>query len=245
MYEFVTKNLYFSVCVVALVAAFATYIYFYNQDVLGAGPVTEDLTGEGSGSSSEITSIVVDISGAVESPGIYSLDPGSRLAELLLLAGGVTDEVSEKWLSRSMNMSAILYDQQKIYVPFVWEVASSPPEYVLEELVLESRAPASDRGESVEEPAGVTSDPSSPASPIEEPATDGGVPVAPETSESVADHINLNEASQDELKELTGVGDVWSERIIENRPYTGFDDFQEKTGATDNFVDKIRDSVRF
>ncbi len=241
MQDFITKNLYFSLCSVALLAGVLTYVYFFNREVLGIVP-SEEIGAITSGrAESEIlpqkTEIVVDVSGAVDSPGVYTLNSGSRLADLIVLAGGATDEVSEKWISRNLNLAAVLYDQQKVYVPFVWEVAPSAPEYEIKELVLESPKP------SEKDLAHLAALAGSPV--ITAPATPSTAPQEGTSTSAGSDLINLNQATQDLLKELPGVGDVWSERIIEHRPYTDFDDFREKTGATENFVNKISDLVTF
>lgn len=57
--------------------------------------------------------LVVDVSGAVTQPGVYSLPAGSRVADAILAAGGVTDAAS----TGSLNMAALLEDGQQVRVP--------------------------------------------------------------------------------------------------------------------------------
>lgn len=56
--------------------------------------------------------IYVDVGGAVVKPGVYSLSEGSRVFEVLELAGGFTKDAYTK----AINQAEILLDGEKIYV---------------------------------------------------------------------------------------------------------------------------------
>lgn len=62
--------------------------------------------------------ILVHICGAVCNPGVYELDAGSRLHQLVEKAGGMSGEAQSDYL----NLAAILSDGQKIQVPTKEEV---------------------------------------------------------------------------------------------------------------------------
>ncbi|WP_207940338.1 competence protein ComEA [Enterococcus sp. DIV2402] len=64
-------------------------------------------------SSSSSAKMVIDIKGEVKKPGVYELEPGARVEEIVLLAGGFTDKAEE----RQLNLAEKLTDQQMIYVP--------------------------------------------------------------------------------------------------------------------------------
>jgi competence protein ComEA len=57
--------------------------------------------------------VVVDVSGAVAIPGVYSLPPGSRVRDALAAAGGLLPEAD----SQAINQAALLQDGQKLHVP--------------------------------------------------------------------------------------------------------------------------------
>lgn len=57
--------------------------------------------------------IYVDIAGAVINPGVYVLDEGSRVNDLLILAGGVSKEANLE----NVNLAYILTDGVKITIP--------------------------------------------------------------------------------------------------------------------------------
>ena len=76
--------------------------------------------------SSKPDKIYVDLKGAVKHPGVYALDQGSRVFDLLEMAGGLTEEAAE----RALNQAQLLVDQQSLYVPTMaeWEAESQGPQ---------------------------------------------------------------------------------------------------------------------
>lgn len=65
--------------------------------------------------------IVVEIAGQVETPGVYKLQNGSRIEDLLILSGGISANADRTWLEKSLNRASKLVDGQKIYIPSVDE----------------------------------------------------------------------------------------------------------------------------
>lgn len=71
------------------------------------------------------SSIYVDVGGAVSNPGIYPLEEGERMAAAIDAAGGLASDADTDYLNTTLNLSAKLKDEQKIYIPFVGEKISS------------------------------------------------------------------------------------------------------------------------
>ncbi len=74
----------------------------------------EDADGEG-----ETAELLVDVGGAVASPGLVSLAPGARVNDAVAAAGGLTAEAD----TASLNLAAKVEDGQKVYVPRQGEAA--------------------------------------------------------------------------------------------------------------------------
>lgn len=108
---------YLPVCVVIIVAISIIYIFVPKKATVSDWeelPMeqSETFTMETTSSSSS-AKIVVDIKGEVKKPGVYELESGARVEEIVLLAGGFTDTAEE----RQLNLAEKLTDQQMIYVP--------------------------------------------------------------------------------------------------------------------------------
>ena len=55
--------------------------------------------------------------------------------------------------------------------------------------------------------------------------------------------LDLNTASEDELKALPGIGEAYSKKIIENRPYARRDELVKKKVIPQATYDKIKDQI--
>lgn len=68
------------------------------------------------------TKIYVDLAGAVEKPDLYELTSGARLKDVLKLAGGLSADADRNFFAKYFNLSRLLSDQEKIYIPSTSEV---------------------------------------------------------------------------------------------------------------------------
>jgi len=57
--------------------------------------------------------IIVDVKGAVQAPGVYTMNTNSRVIDAIEKAGGLVAEAEEK----AVNLAQIVEDQMVIYVP--------------------------------------------------------------------------------------------------------------------------------
>lgn len=144
--------------------------------------------------------IKVDIQGAVKQPGLYQLQTGQRLADLVAMAGGFSDGVDRAYAIKTLNLAKELKNQDKVYIPF------------FEEIVTESRG-------------------------------DAGGAAAGTTTESASNLISINQATASQLQGLTGIGEVKSQAIIDNRPYTSLDELVSKKVLSENLLNSLREQL--
>lgn len=55
--------------------------------------------------------------------------------------------------------------------------------------------------------------------------------------------LDLNSASEDELKSLPGIGDATAKKIVDNRPYARKDELVKKKIVSQSTYDKIKNQV--
>jgi competence protein ComEA len=70
--------------------------------------------------------IMVYIDGEVLNPGLYTLNEGTRLNDLVILAGGLTSEANEK----AINLSIKLKDEMKVTIPNINKQTESGEELI-------------------------------------------------------------------------------------------------------------------
>lgn len=138
--------------------------------------------------------ILVDVSGAVNQPGVYSLPYGSRVMDAIEASGGLSNVAVVK----SLNMAALLEDGQKLWVP----------------------------------EATVTPEP--------------GMAI-PERSSEIGILVNINLASQSQLEELPGIGEVIARRIIAyretNGPFFKIEDIMKVEGVGEAKFEALKDLI--
>jgi competence protein ComEA len=71
----------------------------------------------------KIKSIAIDIEGAVEKPGVYTLPDTSRIQDVLIAAGGLSANADRIKVSQGMNLAAKITDGGKVYIPFQGDTA--------------------------------------------------------------------------------------------------------------------------
>jgi competence protein ComEA len=67
-------------------------------------------------------SITVDIAGAINNPGVYCFKDGSRIVDVIKRAEGFQKDVAYKYVSMKINLSELITNHQKIYIPFEEDV---------------------------------------------------------------------------------------------------------------------------
>jgi len=117
--EIVILTIAFLIAVVSLVIYLNTYQQ-KNEEIqdfpLRPSGFEEQAGGQGK--------IFVDVSGAINKPDLYEASNGTRLKEIIKKAGGLSDDADKDFFARNFNLARIISDQEKIYIPSVWEVSN-------------------------------------------------------------------------------------------------------------------------
>jgi competence protein ComEA len=98
-------------------------IFIFKSDLNFGGTKVEVLSE--SVESNSPKDITVEISGEVMSPGVYKLPDGSRINDLLVIAGGFTKSADRVWTDKYLNRAAKITDGQKVYIPSVNKQSTS------------------------------------------------------------------------------------------------------------------------
>ncbi|MCL5069650.1 MAG: ComEA family DNA-binding protein [Actinobacteria bacterium] len=77
------------------------------------------------GENTGITVIKVYVCGHIKTPGVYDIGNGSRLIDLINLAGGATEDACLE----AINLAQILTDSQKFYIPSLDEIKNGMTDF--------------------------------------------------------------------------------------------------------------------
>ncbi len=135
--------------------------------------------------------VVVDVAGAVVSPGVHHLDAGARVVDAVDAAGGLAPDAD----AARVNLAAVLVDGQQVYVARVGEV---PP------------AATDAGGTAPAGPAPLVDLNTASATDLE--ALPG---IGPTTAEAIVDHRERNGPFRavDDLLDVRGIGDAKLEQL--------------------------------
>lgn len=104
---------------VGVILLLITIIFQIKSNNQTGDVVFETATGSGK------LKIAFDIEGSVEKPGLYQLDEGARVEDILILSGGLSANADRGWTEKSLNRAAKLIDGGKLYIPATGESTTS------------------------------------------------------------------------------------------------------------------------
>ena len=164
--------------------------------------------------------IKVDIKGQIVSPGIYELENGSRVIDVINKAGGLTEYAD----TTVINLSKKIKDEMVIIVYSKEEVADFKTTKEIEKQVYDNCIRKDE--DSLKNDACID---------------DSNI------ERSGSSLVNINTASIDELKNLPGIGESKAKNIIDYRNSNGsfqsIEDLKKVDGIGDGLYDQIKEII--
>lgn len=176
-----------------------------------------------------VSRISVAASGAVKHPGVYELEEGSRVEDLLKSAGGCLDTAD----LTDINRAARLLDGTTLTIPVQGTTVAEGTT-----LVLRAAPSAAELNPACYTLSGWSQRPS-PLTPAEAPAA--SAPAAP--TEKPSGLVNINTADASALEGLPGIGPKLAQEIIRYRaasPFSSVDDLENVPGIGPKKLESIR-----
>ncbi|TRZ48519.1 ComEA family DNA-binding protein [bacterium] len=102
---------------VVFIGALVSLVSIFRGILMDRKVEVEYLSGGSVVAGESVAKIFVDIEGAVISPGVYDLIDGSRVKDVLVMAGGLSESADRDFCEKNLNMAAPIKDGQKIYIP--------------------------------------------------------------------------------------------------------------------------------
>lgn len=164
---------------VAVVIGLVIHTQRQNAAVLQADDIATTET------SAESEKIVVQVDGAVNKPGVYTLTGDIRGIDAVNAAGGLREDAD----TSALNLAAKVADGSKLTVPVQGEASTT-------------------------------------------------------ASSAASDQININTASKEELMQLSGIGEVLAQNIIDYRTENGAFTSTEQIKNVNRIGDKIYEQIK-
>lgn len=163
----------------------------------------------------------VDIKGAVKKPGVYEIEKGSIVNDVIKMAGGLKSNASTKFINLSYEIKN--HDVINIYTN-----SEAKKEEIKEECVCPQVEISSCDNSSI-----ISSSGDAKLDDVQK-------------EEIISNKVNLNTASKEELLTLNGIGESKALAIIEYRKTNKFnavEDLMNVSGIGESLYNKVKDSI--
>lgn len=190
------------------------------------------------GSSQKQAVKYVEIKGAVEKPGVYSITEDTIINDVVNMAGGFKKGA----YTNNINLSMKLEDQTVIYIYTSSEYSKFQKKEETESVVIQKcECPTYD----------ITDCTNVGSSVVEKEESNSSL--GETNQENIEDthnnssKVNINTANVEQLISLNGIGDVKAKAIIEYRETNGnfssIEDIKKVSGISESLYEKIKDSI--
>lgn len=121
--EFVKKNkslLLLGLVPVIFLIVGLSQIFKGKQEVPLQFSKSSDTSSQGTkveAATSSKNSVMIDVSGAVIHPGVYTLSDNARVKDAIIASGGFSDEANKDVIEKAINLAQKVSDGMKVYIP--------------------------------------------------------------------------------------------------------------------------------
>ena len=173
----------------------------------------------------EIEEVKVDIKGEINSPGIYTVKENSRVIDVIMKAGGLTENAN----TSVINLSKKVIDEMVIIIYSNLEIQNFIETKEMEKY-LQNKCIQADENSLKNDAC------------IEEDNSNSNT-----NTNTNSLKVNINTASKEELMKLTGIGEAKAKDIIsyreKNGPFNSIDDLKKVSGIGDSTLESIRNDI--
>lgn len=167
--------------------------------------------------------LYVDVKGRVNQPGLYALQPGSRVADAIAKAGGISPDGD----AERINLAEPLVDGSALIVPAKGDASSTAQSGIVSAVIPSAGVSGSAPSAAKAAPAQTSKDPA---------------------AEKAAKGVNINTAGLKELMTLPGVGESRANAIIQYRSEKGSfrspEELKRISGIGDKIYERMKEHVR-
>lgn len=219
------KYIFIFVCVTIVFVG--TYVYYENNRVSTSSAKKLMVTKNKDDENTSKT-VFVDIKGAVNAPGVYELEEGKRIIDVINLAGGLSDNAN----TINLNLSKKLTDEMYVVVYTKNEIAEYKKNNGnTNEIICASNecvCPDTNNDACISQGGSKNSTSNN--------ANDG-----------IDGKVSINTAGLDELMKLSGIGESKANAIIsyrqENGSFKTIEEIKNVSGIGDAVFEKIKDDI--
>lgn len=219
------KYIFIFVCVTIVFVG--TYVYYENNSVSTSSAKKLTVTKNKDDENTSKT-VFVDIKGAVNAPGVYELEEGKRIIDVINLAGGLSDNAN----TINLNLSKKLTDEMYVVVYTKNEIAEYKKNNGnTNEIICASNecvCPDTNNDACISQGGSKNS-------------------TSNNASDRIDGKVSINTAGLDELMKLSGIGESKANAIIsyrqENGSFKTIEEIKNVSGIGDAVFEKIKDDI--
>lgn len=219
------KYIFIFVCVTIVFVG--TYVYYENNRV-STSSAKKLMVTKNKDDENISKTVFVDIKGAVNAPGVYELEEGKRIIDVINLAGGLSDNAN----TINLNLSKKLTDEMYVVVYTKNEIAEYKKNNGnTNEIICASNecvCPDTNNDACISQGGSKNS-------------------TSNNASDGIDGKVSINTAGLDELMKLSGIGESKANAIIsyrqENGSFKTIEEIKNVSGIGDAVFEKIKDDI--